>query len=204
MLADRIPEIQQALVEADLDGWLFAVFQRNDPVSLELLGFPEDALVTRRCYYLIPASGEPRKLTHRLEPAMLDHLPGGNSHYLTWKQHRESLAGLVDGHVRLAAQYSPENGLPSVSRLDAGTAELLRATGVEPISSADLVQSFAAVWSPAQLETHRRACAHLHAIVRQAFDLVAGKLLSGEEIVEHAVQRFILGRFDEEGLWTES
>ncbi len=54
MLAERIPEIQEALVEAGLDAWLFAVFQRNDPVSLELLGIPEDHLVTRRCYYLIP------------------------------------------------------------------------------------------------------------------------------------------------------
>ena len=204
MLADRIPEIQQALVEADLDGWLFAVFQHNDPVSLELLGIPEDHLVTRRCYYLIPAAGEPRKLTHRLEPTMLDHLAGTNSHYLTWRQHREGLAELVAGRTRLAAQYSPDNALPSVSRLDAGTAELLRAAGAEPVSSAELVQRFAAVWSPEQLETHRRANRHLHAIVRQAFDLVAGKLRGGEEIVEHAVQQYILGRFDEEGLWTES
>ena len=204
MLADRIPEIQQALVEAELDGWLFAVFQHNDPVSLELLGFPEDALVTRRCYYLVPAEGEPRKLTHRLEPMMLDHLPGADSHYLTWQQHRESLTHLVAEHPRLGAQYSPENGLPSVSRLDAGTAELLRAGGVEPISSADLVQRFAAVWSAEQLASHRRACGHLHAIVRQAFDLVADRLRGGEPIVEHAVQQFILGRFEEEGLWTES
>ncbi len=204
MLADRIPEIQQALTEAGLDGWLFAVFQRNDPVSLELLGFSEEALVTRRCYYLVPAAGEPRKLTHRLEPAMLDHLPGANSHYLTWQQHRAGLADLVAGRARLAAQYSPDNGLPSVSRLDAGTAELLRATGVELASSAELVQRFAAVWSAEQLATHRRACAQLHAIVRQAFDLVADRLRGGDEIVEHAVQRFILGRFEEEGLWTES
>ncbi len=204
MLADRIPEIQQALAEAGLDGWLFAVFQHNDPVSLELLGIPEDHLVTRRCYYLIPAAGEPRKLTHRLEPAMLDHLPGGNSHYLTWRQHREGLAGLVAGRTRLAAQYSPDNALPSVSRLDAGTAELLRAAGVELVSSAELVQRFAAVWSAEQLESHRRASRHLHAIVRQAFDRVASALRGGDEIVEHAVQQFILERFEQDGLWTES
>ena len=204
MLADRIPEIQQALAEAELDGWLFAVFQHNDPVSLELLDIPEDHLVTRRCYYLVPTTGEPLKLTHRLEPTMLDHLPGGNSHYLTWQQHRAALATLVAGRNRLAAQYSPDNGLPSVSRLDAGTAELLRAQGVEPVSSADLVQRFAAVWSTEQLETHRRANRHLHAIVRQAFDLVGETLRGGGEILEHAVQQFILGRFEQEGLWTES
>jgi Xaa-Pro aminopeptidase len=204
VLADRIPDIQQALAEADLDGWLFAVFQHNDPVSLELLGIPEDHLVTRRCYYLIPAAGGPRKLTHRLEPAMLDHLPGDNSHYLTWRQHREALGRLVGEYPRLAAQYSPENGLPSVSRLDAGTAELLRAAGAKLVSSAELVQRFAAVWTAEQLDTHRRANRHLHAIVRQAFDLVADSLRGGDELVEHTVQQFILGRFEQEGLWTES
>ena len=204
MLADRIPEIQQSLVEAELDGWLFAVFQHNDPVSLELLGMPQDHLVTRRCYYLVPAAGEPQKLTHRLEPSMLDHLRGDNSHYLTWQQHRQGLAGLVAGRGRLAVQYSPENGLPSVSRLDAGTAELLRAEGIELVSSADLVQRFAAVWSAEQLESHRRACGHLHRIVRQAFDLVSGRLRGGQEIDEHAVQQFILGRFEEEKLGTMS
>ena len=54
MLANRIAAIQQALEDADLDGWFFSCFQRNDPVSLELLGLPEKQLVTRRCYYLLP------------------------------------------------------------------------------------------------------------------------------------------------------
>ena len=75
---------------------------------------------------------------------------------------------------------------------------------MELISSAELVQRFAAVWSAEQLETHRRANRHLHVIVRQAFDLVAEKLRGGDEIVEHAVQQFILGRFEQEGLWMES
>jgi hypothetical protein len=76
MLADRIPEIQAALVEAEVDGWFFAVFQGNDPISLDFLGLADRALVTRRCYYLVPRQGAPKKLSHVLEPAMLDHLPG--------------------------------------------------------------------------------------------------------------------------------
>ena len=48
MLVDRIPEIQEALREAELDGWLFACFQLNDPISLELLGLSSHGLVTRR------------------------------------------------------------------------------------------------------------------------------------------------------------
>ena len=205
MLADRIPEIQAALAEAGVDGWFFAIFQSNDPIGLDLLGLSGgNKLVTRRCYYLIPREGEPRKLVHGLEPAMLDELPGGKSVYLTWEKHREELANLVRGFPRLAAQYSPNNELPSVSRLDAGHVDLLRQAGVELVSSADLAQRFAATWSDEQLETHRRAQVHLHRIALEAFNRVSSALRNGDQIDEYTVQRFILDAFDHAGLWTES
>jgi Xaa-Pro aminopeptidase len=205
MLAERIPAIQSALAEAGLDGWFFACFQLNDPVGLDLLGLSgEGKLVTRRCYYLIPRTGEPQKLVHDLEPAMLDHLPGSKSSYTTWQKNREELTKLVSGHKRLAAQYSPNNELPTISRLDAGTAELVRAAGVEIVSAADLAQAFAATWSPEQLAGHRRANVHLHRIALEAFARVGATLRRGDEIDEYAVQRFILDAFDQVGLWAES
>jgi Xaa-Pro aminopeptidase len=205
MLAPRIPDIQSALAEAGLDGWFFACFQHNDPIGLDLLDLHgEGKLVTRRCYYLVPRDGEPRKLVHGLEPAMLDHLPGAKTSYTTWQEHRERLSAFVSGAPRLAAQYSPNNELPNVSRLDAGSAELLRSFGVELVSSADLVQRFAATWSPEQLAGHRRANVHLHRIALEAFDRVAKTLRGGGEIDEYAVQRFILDAFEQAGLWAES
>ncbi|HMB54950.1 MAG TPA: Xaa-Pro peptidase family protein [Thermoanaerobaculia bacterium] len=207
MLSDRIPAVQKALEEAGLDGWIFCVFQQNDPISLDLLGLGGHALVTRRCYYLVPRRGEPRKLVHKLEPAMLDHLPGHKASYLTWKEHAEALTAFVapdGGSPRLAAQYSPSGGIPTVSRLDLGTADLLDAAGAELVSSADLVQRFAATWSPEQLAGHRRTNEHLHAIVHDAFRRVGEALAAGTEIDEYAVQRFILDRFDVAGLITES
>lgn len=207
MLAERIPDIQDALADADLDGWIFCIFQANDPIGLELLGLGGDHLVSRRCYYLVPRDGEPRKLVHRLEPAMLDHLPGEKADYLTWQEHRDALAWFADpdgdGPV-LAAQYSPEAAIPTVSRLDAGTADLLRDAGIELASSADLVQRFAATWSEEQLAGHRRACELLHRFAREAFRRVGEALRSGDGIDEHAVQRFILDSFERDGLWTES
>jgi Xaa-Pro aminopeptidase len=204
MLADQIPEIQAALAEAELDGWLFAVFQGNDPISLDLLGLAARPLVTRRCYYLVPSSGEPRKLVSTLEPAMLDHLPGGKALYTTWQQHRHELELLVRDCARLAAQYSPRNELPTCSRLDAGTAELLAAAGVQLVTSADLAQRFAAVWTPAQLDSHRRANTHLHRIVEEAFAHVADRLRSGAPVNEHGVQQFILRAFAAADLRTEA
>jgi Xaa-Pro aminopeptidase len=204
MLSERIPAIQAALAEGGVDGWLFACFQLNDPIGLELLGLGgEGKLITRRCYYLIPRQGTPRKLVHDLEPAMLDHLPGESNRYLGWSEHRAGLAQLVSGCKRLAAQYSPNDELPTVSRLDAGTAELLRAAGAELVSSADLVQRFVAVWSDEQLAGHRRANVHLHEIVKAAFATVGDHLRQGQAIDEYAMQRFIVGAFARAGLTAE-
>lgn len=204
MLENRVPEIQAALREMGADGWLFAVFQQNDPVSIDLLGLAGH-FVSRRHYYLIPSQGAPRRLNHRLEPAMLAHLPGEQAYYTTWAEHREQLGRLVSGMKRLVAQYSPDNQLPSVSRLDAGTADLLRGGhGVELLSSADLVQRFAATWSPAQLAGHRRACRALHEIVKAAFERVSAALRAGSEESEHAIQQFLLERFERAGLWSEA
>ena len=204
MLADQIPAIQEALAEEGVEGWLFTCFQHNDPVSLQLLGLTGDHLVTRRCYYLVPAAGEPRRLVHDLEPAMLDHLPGSRDRYLTWREHREGVERLVDGAGRLAVQYSPDGALPTVSRLDLGTADLLRRAGCELVSSAELVQRFAATWSEEQLESHRRASRELHRIVHAAFDRVREVLAAGDGTDERTVQRFILEQFDAAGLVTES
>ncbi|HEX4961130.1 MAG TPA: M24 family metallopeptidase [Thermoanaerobaculia bacterium] len=205
MLAERIPAIQSALAEAGLDGWFFACFQLNDPIGLDILGLSgEGKLVTRRCYYLIPREGEPKKLVHGLEPAMLDHLPGAKASYTTWQQYREELTRLVSGTERLAAQYSPNNELPTISRLDAGTAELVRAAGVELVSAADLAQAFAATWSEGQLAGHRRANVHLHHIALAAFARVGETLRRGDQTDEYAVQRFILDAFEQVGLWAEA
>jgi Xaa-Pro aminopeptidase len=161
-------------------------------------------MVTRRCYYLVPAQGEPRKLVNRLEGGMLDGLPGRSAAYTTWREHREQLAALVAGTRRIAAQYSPDNQLPTVSRLDAGTADLLRAQGIELLSSAELVQRFAATWDDEQLAGHRRACATLHELVLAAFGMVGDALRRGAAIDEHGVQRFLLDGFERSGLWSES
>jgi len=202
MLAARVPAIQKALAEADLDGWLFMCFQQNDPISQSFLGLA--GLVSRRCYYLVPRSGEPSKLCHGIEPAMLDHLPGAKTLYSKWSDHSAGLASLVKGRKRLAVQYSHNNELPGVSRLDAGTAEFLRSTGCELVSSADLVQQFAAVWTPEQYAGHKRANVHLHRIVKEAFAFTGDALRAGRALNEYDVQQFITAAFRQEQLvWAD-
>jgi Xaa-Pro aminopeptidase len=99
-------------------------------------------------------------------------------------------------------QYSPQNAIPYVSRVDAGTVELVRAFGVEVRSSADLVQRFEAVWSREQYASHRRAARGVREVVSEAFVEIGRRAQAGAGCSEAAIQRFILERFERRGLAT--
>ena len=159
--------------------------------------------MTRRCYYLVPAQGEPRKLVNRLEPAMLDALPGKTAAYTTWQEHRSAVEALVAA-PRLAAQYSSFKSDPhrvATRRRDRRSAARRRHRAD---SSAELVQRFAATWTGCACAGYRRACTALHELVHEAFRMVGEKLRSGGSIDEYAVQRFLLEGFERRGIWAES
>ena len=200
MLLDAI---QQALQRESLDGWLFFDHHRRDPLAYRILGLPESAMASRRWYYFIPASGEPRKLVHQIESGILDNLPGKKVCYSSWvEQHRE-LKCLLSNAKRIAMQYSPQCSIPYISLVDAGTFELVTGSGVEVASSANLVQEFEARWSEKQLETHLAAGKKVDRVRRDAFLFIGSRLQSGDPVNEFQVQQFVRDRFSEECLVTD-
>jgi Xaa-Pro aminopeptidase len=100
-------------------------------------------------------------------------------------------------------QYSPMNDVPYVSRVDAGTIELVRALGVDVVSSAELVQQFEAVWSPEQLQSHIEASDKMHRIFFDAFREVARRVRASQPITEYDLEQFIIRRWHEEGMGGE-
>lgn len=201
----RIVAIQEALREMEtVDGWLFYDFRGSDPLAYRVLLLDPTRHVTRRWYYWIPTSGEPFKLLHRIEPHVLDELPGQVQQYVSWEQQRLLLASLLRGRQRIAMQYSPFNAVPYLSRVDAGTVELIRSFGLDVVSSADLVQQFEAVWTDEQLESHRYAVTTLRNIVDEAFAHVASCLSNERPLSEYDLQQFILSRIRDAGMTTSS
>ena len=176
-----IESIQQALRDADLDAWLFYSFRGSDPIAANILGTGgEGHIATRRWYYLVPQQGEPVKINHSIERDALDHLPGKKLIYLPWQQlhgYLKSTLGALNStrKPRVAMQYSPDGAIPYLSRVDAGTLELLRSFGIEIVSSADLVQRFESAWNDQQLAMHEEAARGLYTIVKQAFAEVQHK-----------------------------
>ena len=98
----RIFDIQQALRDQGLDGWLFFDHHRRDPLAYRVLDLKSAHDPTRRWYYLIPAQGEPLKLVHRIEAGVLDALPGEKLGYSSWPAQREGLARMLVARRRVA------------------------------------------------------------------------------------------------------
>lgn len=194
----RIAEIQAALREEGLDGWLFFDHHRRDPLAYRVLQFEPAQPVTRRWYYLVPATGEPRGMVHKIEAEVLGPLPGAKTAYAGWSQQREMLAALLKGCRNVAMQYSPDCAVPYVSNVDAGTVELVRACGVEVKTSANLIQFFEARWSQAQYESHREAGRRVDAILRAAFQRIPAA-----PCTEYDIQQFIRQQFAAQGMVTD-
>lgn len=195
----QLSAIQALLAERNIDGWLFCDFRRSNPIAYQVLGLSSE-IVTRRWYYFIPARGEPRGLVSALEPHVLDALPGEKRIYRTWQEREALLAALLEGARRIAVEYSPRNAIPYVSRVDAGTVELLRSFSKEIVSSADLVQHTVARWSDAQLQSHLAASEAIMREKDRAFAFIAAELRAGREPTDYAVQQRMWEGFRAAGL----
>jgi Xaa-Pro dipeptidase len=195
--------VQTALRDLGLDGWLLYDFRGLNVLARRVLAVPADAILTRRWFYFIPAQGEPRKLLHRIEPHALDHLPGAARSYLRWQELEAGVAALTAGTRRVAMEYVPRNANPYVSRVDAGTVELVRANGVEVVSSGDLVQLFEACWDDEQWAMHLEAAKHTRSAYDAAFAFIAERVRRDGGVRETEVQQRILDHFAEHGLVTD-
>ncbi len=165
----NLDQIQAALRDASLDGWLFYDHHHRDPIAARILGLDPAAHVTRRWYYFIPASGQPAKLVHRIEQGRLDALPGEKTLYSSWQELHAGLERLLQDRKKIAMQYSANNDIMYVSMVDAGTVEFLRSLGKQIVTSADLVSRFEAVLSQEQIASHQAAQRAIDAIVAEAW-----------------------------------
>lgn len=196
--------VQAAIREAGVDGWLMYDFRGQNVLAQRVAGLAEKKL-SRRWFYYVPATGEPKKLVHAIEPAALDHLPGTQkTTYRRWQDLEAGVCALVVGAKRVAMEYSPRNANPYISRVDAGTVELVRSFGPEVVGSGDLIQQFEAVWDDDQEKSHFEAAKLCRAAYDVAFDFIASEIRAHGKVMETAVQARILKHFADNGMTTYS
>ncbi|MCC7309188.1 MAG: aminopeptidase P family protein [Acidobacteria bacterium] len=200
----RVTEIQSALKSQGVDGWLFYDFRGSDILIPRILKTSRMG-GTRRWYYYVPASGEPVKVVHAIEPGQLDSLPGQKLIYREWQLIQSNLKKAIFSSTsskkpRIVMQYSPNNDIPYIARVDAGTVEMVRSLGVTVDSSADLVQQFEAVWTPEQLALHTEAAVKMQKVMLETFADIKRRINENIPTTETDVQQFIGKRYGELGL----
>lgn len=198
----NLSPIQAALREFHLDAWLLYDFRGSNVLARRVLGFPDGPAGSRRWFYCIPAEGQPRKLVHRIESGALDHLPGEKTAYLRWQELEEGVQKLLGGAKDVAMEYSPRNGNPYVSRVDAGVVELVRWFGANIVSSGDLIQMFEATWDDEQWQMHLEAARHTDSAYAAAWQFITKKVNSAGSVRESEVQAVIMAHFEKHGMTT--
>ncbi|HKS71776.1 MAG TPA: M24 family metallopeptidase [Terriglobales bacterium] len=198
----NLAAIQAALRDRNIDAWLFYDHHHRDPIAYRVLGLPQDLMVTRRWFYLVPANGEPSKLCHRIEAGHLDSLPGSKRLYSGWQELFGEIKNLLAAHRDIAMQYSPNNLVFTVSLVDGGTLELVRGLGKNVVSSADLVALFEASLTDDQIKTHFAARDAIDAITAAAFQEIGRRVRNGGTR-EHDIQQWFMEAFRRENLITD-
>jgi Xaa-Pro dipeptidase len=197
----NLSAIQSALRERNIDAWFFYDHHHRDPIAYRVLGLPENLMATRRWFYLIPASGEPQKLVHKIESRHLDSLPGEKQMYAAWPELADGLKRLLGSYRNVAMQYSPNNGVFTISLVDGGMLELVRGFGKNIVSSGDLVALFEATWSEEQIKTHFSARDSIDAVTAEAFKEIGRRVRNGGAN-EFEIQQWIMEAFRRENIVT--
>jgi Xaa-Pro dipeptidase len=196
--------IQQSIKDFGFDGWLLYDFRGINILALRVLGIPTNKAGSRRFFYFIPANGTPQKLVHRIEQGALDHLPGEKTVYLTWQSLEEGVKKILGSARNVAMEYSPRNGNPYISRVDAGTVELVRDFNVDVKSSGNLISFFESRWSEEQWQLHLEADRLNQAAFEMAWKMIADHVRAGKELRETDVQDRVMEYYHENGMTTYS
>ena len=191
-----IEDAQRFLLGENTPGWLIHDYRNSNPIFRQTI--TPSGHVTRPCFFYIPAEGPPTVVAHHVDAGKFEQAGVETRVYRGRASMIESLRQALGGAGRVAMEYSPLNELPRVSRVDAGTVELVRSLGVEVVSSADLMQYATQRWTPEQLTGHRRAAGKLGEIVNDAFGRIGQRLDDG--VTEFEIAEFIRQRFSESGL----
>lgn len=203
MITEKISKAQARLKELKLDGWLLYDFRGSNDLAWEFLGFDKETVsLTRRFAYWIPQKGEPIKLISHVEKQPFEGLPGKTLAYARWEEYVKGLQLLLKGAKKIALEYSPMGALPTLSKVDGGTIELLKSFGVELVSSYPLLQ-MGQGWDKEELSLHREAAKVLQESLKAAWKHVEEELSAGRELSEYELQHFIMRKFEEAGCVSE-
>lgn len=195
----EILEIQTFLTEHNQDGWLLYDFHGQNPLAQELVGVV-DLMISRRWFYWIPRDSEPILILHRIDNIHFPPQPGRRVCYTSWLELHALLKERLKDKTSVMMEYCPLAAIPSQSRVDAGTIELVASCGPKVVGSSELIQYYLCRWNDQQIASHQRAVSLLTSIVHEAFNHVHDLSQAQDSITELQLQQIIVKRLALKGL----
>ena len=196
--------MQTAIREAGFDAWVLYDFRGSNDLAWDILALDKEAHCTRRWMVVIPAKGKAHKIVHRMEQIPLSHVDAKETAYSTTAEYTETVRTLLAPYKKVAMEYSPMNAIPVVSRVDAGTVEMIRSFGNEVVSSGDILQRFTSVLAESQLAGAAVTGGHVRDAIFEGFALIRERILDDESITEYEVQRHIVEGFRKRNMITDT
>ncbi|MBI1973571.1 aminopeptidase P family protein [Candidatus Micrarchaeota archaeon] len=191
--ATALKAVREHMRENGIDAWLVYTFYDSNPVFWHFckkLGF-----VSRRAFYILPSEGAPTLLCSYLDQSHVRPLAGRKELFSGRAEMVFKLGRLLGGSKRVAMEYSPKCNTPYVSRVDAGTKELVESLGLKVVPSGDLFQHAFGRWTPSMERSHARAAKVLEEAKDAALDFMRDALRSGRRITEYDVQQEMMSVF---------
>ena len=108
---ERLGDIQIALRESGLEGWLLYDYRGQCPASPRALGLVPP-WPSRRWFYWLPAEGMPALVPHAMESELFGELPGDVLPYHDWTSLRSRLERLLPQRGRVAMNHQGIGGNP--------------------------------------------------------------------------------------------
>jgi len=198
LLARRAARIEDELDRAGADGWLVYDFRGSNPAFARLLGAAQHS--TRRAFLSIPRQGSPTLLIHHVDAGNFGRLGLEVQPYGGRDEMVERLLTILGGQRKVLMEYSPGNAIPYVSRVDAGTLDLVRSLGIDVASSADALASVVAAWDAADLQSHQRAAQALERSKDALFSAMHSRLAMGVTWTEYEAQQHLAQIMRDDGL----
>ncbi len=191
---------EEALREADVDGWLLFGLEERNPVIRDVLGLA-DSPPSRRYFLLLRPGREPSALCHRIERQPFEDWPGELRTYVGWREMEEALSEMLEGCGRVAMEVSERDAVPFVDHVPAGVRDLVASLGPEVAGSAELIARSCARWGSRGRRLHDRASGILAEVAREAFRRGARSLADGGPgAAEARLADWIRGRLRDRGL----
>ena len=127
-VADRVSEVQAALADSDLDGWLLYEFHGQNRVAGALLGLET---TMRRSFTMVPVEGDPIALIHAEEPAWGRHWPGHKGVCSGSSEMEARLAELLEAAARVAIEVSRRSSVRTMDMVPSWGVDLVLDSGVD-------------------------------------------------------------------------